>query len=330
MYTPKKRTADLQPEPPADAKSKYTNTGGESLWKDAFRRLLKNRLAVAGGIVVILLALTAIFAPVLAPAPYDAGDFTQNYAKPGGDYPLGADFMGRDLLSRLLYGTRISLLVGTLGALFAFVVGLLYGTISGYYGGRLDNAMMRIVDVLYAFPGLLFIILLMVTFKSSFGNAEDRSLFVQAIAAFDNLVGGMFFILLGISVTSWVGQARMSRGMALSLRETEFIQAARALGGGDLRIIVKHLAPNLIGPMLVRVTLAIPSFIATEAFLSFIGLGIDPPTPSWGAMIQEGFRAMRSYPHLALYPGIALAITMLAFNFLGDGLRDALDPRMKQ
>lgn len=331
MYTPDERPVAEQTSSPSDEpKRKYTGKGGESLWKDAFRRLLKNRLAVAGGITVILLALTAIFAPVLAPYSYDEGDFEQNYAEPGGDYPLGADFMGRDLLSRLLYGTRVSLLVGTLGALFAFVVGLFYGTIAGYYGGRLDNVMMRIVDVLYAFPGLLFIILLMVTFKSSFGDAADRSVFVRAIAAFDNLVGGMFFILVGISVTSWVGQARMSRGMALSLRETEFIQAAKALGGSDLRIIVKHLAPNLIGPMLVKVTLAIPSFIATEAFLSFIGLGITPPTPSWGAMIQEGFRAMRSHPHLALYPGIALAITMLAFNFLGDGLRDALDPRMKQ
>jgi oligopeptide transport system permease protein len=304
--------------------------GGESLWQDAFRRLLKNKLAVAGGITVILLTMVAILAPVLAPYGFAEGDFAANYSPPGGKYLLGADFMGRDMLSRLLYGTRISLLVGALGALFAFVVGLFYGTISGYYGGRLDNVMMRIVDILYAFPGLLFIILLMVTFKSSFGTAIDRNAFVRAVAALDSALGGMLFILIGISITSWVGQARMSRGMALSLRETEFVQAAKALGGNDVRIIVKHIAPNLVGPLIVRVTLAIPGFIATEAFLSFIGLGIDPPTPSWGAMIQEGFRAMRSHPHLAIFPGLALAITMLAFNFLGDGLRDALDPRMKQ
>ena len=302
-----------------------------SLWRDAFRRLLKNRLAVVGGIVILLLALAAILAPVIAPHHYADADFTAVYSAPGARFPLGADFMGRDMLSRLMYGARISLLVGVLGALVSFSVGLLYGTISGYVGGKVDNVMMRIVDVLYAFPGLLFIILLMVTFKSGFGGQlVTKSPFVAALEGFDKRIGGMLFILIGISVTSWIGMARLSRGMALSLRETEFIQAAKAQGAGDLRIIVRHLVPNLIGPLLVSVTLAIPGFIGTEAFLSFIGLGVDPPTPSWGAMISDGFQAMRSYPHLALFPGIALAVVMLSFNFLGDGLRDALDPRMKQ
>jgi oligopeptide transport system permease protein len=287
-------------------------------------------MAIVGGVIIIMLALIAIFAPLIAPYPFDEGDFTANYAPPGGKYLLGADFMGRDLFSRLLYGTRISLLVGTMGALFSFTVGILYGTISGYYGGKLDNVMMRFVDVLYAFPSLLFIILLMVTFKSGFTNQESRSAFVKAIAGFDKMVGGMFFILVGISLTSWVGMARLSRGMALSLRETEFVQAAKALGASDLRIIIKHLTPNLLGPMLVSVALAVPGFIGTEAFLSFIGLGIDPPQPSWGAMIAEGFKSMRSHPHLAIFPGIALALTMLSFNFLGDGMRDALDPKMKR
>jgi ABC-type dipeptide/oligopeptide/nickel transport system permease subunit len=302
-----------------------------SLWRDAFRRLLKNRLAVVGGIAILLLALTAILAPAIAPYHFADADFTAVYASPGARFPLGADFMGRDMLSRLMYGARISLLVGVMGALVSFSIGLLYGTISGYVGGKVDNVMMRIVDVLYAFPGLLFIILLMVTFKSGFGGLlVAKSPFVAALEAFDKRIGGMLFILIGISVTSWIGMARLSRGMALSLRETEFIQAAKAQGAGDLRIIVRHLVPNLIGPLLVSVTLAIPGFIGTEAFLSFIGLGVDPPTPSWGAMISDGFQAMRSYPHLALFPGIALAILMLSFNFLGDGLRDALDPRMKQ
>jgi ABC-type dipeptide/oligopeptide/nickel transport system permease subunit len=302
-----------------------------SLWRDAFRRLLKNRLAVVGGIAILLLAVTAILAPAIAPHHYGEADFGAVYAAPGARFPLGADFMGRDMLSRLMYGARISLLVGVMGALVSFSVGLLYGTISGYVGGKVDNVMMRIVDVLYAFPGLLFIILLMVTFKSGFGgDLVHRSPFVAAVEAFDKRIGGMLFILVGISVTSWIGMARLSRGMALSLTETEFIQAAKAQGAGDLRIIIRHLVPNLIGPLLVSVTLAIPGFIGTEAFLSFIGLGIDPPTPSWGAMISEGFQAMRSYPHLALFPGIALAVVMLSFNFLGDGLRDALDPRMKQ
>lgn len=302
----------------------------DSLWKDAFRRLLKNRVAVVSGILIIVLALVAVFAPIVAPYHFADGDFEATYAPPGGKYLLGADFLGRDMLSRLIYGTRISLVVGTLGALFAFTIGTFYGTIAGYTGGKVDNVMMRIVDILYAFPSLLFIIILMVTFKSGFTGEAMQNPFVRAIAAIDKQMGGMLFIMIGISATSWVGMARLSRGMALSLRETEFIQAAQALGAGNLRIVIRHLVPNLVGPMLISVTLAIPGYIGTEAFLSFIGLGVDPPTPSWGMMIQEGFKAMRSHPHLALFPGIALALVMLSFNFLGDGLRDALDPRMKQ
>jgi len=302
-----------------------------SLWQDAFRRLRRNKLAVAGGIAILVIAVVAAFAPVIAPHSYSEADFGAAFAAPSARYPLGADFLGRDMLSRLIYGARISLVVGVIGALAAFSVGLLYGTISGYFGGKVDNVMMRIVDVLYAFPGLLFIILLMVTFKAGFGDQlAGGSPFVRAVAAVDKSLGGMLFIILGISLTSWIGMARLSRGMALSLRETEFIQAARAQGAGNLRIIVRELVPNLVGPLLISVTLAIPGFIGTEAFLSFIGLGVDPPTPSWGAMIADGFQAMRSYPHLALFPGIALAILMLSFNFLGDGLRDALDPRMRQ
>jgi oligopeptide transport system permease protein len=302
-----------------------------SLWQDAFRRLLRNKLAVAGGVTIVVFVVIATFAPAIAPYHFSESDFSAAFAPPGRQYALGADFLGRDLLSRLIYGARISLLVGTLGALFAFSIGLLYGTISGYFSGGIDNVMMRIVDILYAFPALLFIILLMVTFKSGLSEQlAGKSTFVHVVAAVDRQLGGMLFIIIGISLTSWIGMARLSRGMALSLRETEFIQAAKAQGAGDLRIIVRHLVPNLVGPLLVYVTLAIPGFIGTEAFLSFIGLGVDPPTPSWGAMIAEGFQAMRSYPHLALFPGLALAVLMLSFNFLGDGLRDALDPRMKQ
>jgi ABC-type dipeptide/oligopeptide/nickel transport system permease subunit len=301
-----------------------------NLWTDAFRRLTKNKLAVAGGIIILFLAFIAIFAPLIAPSHFADGNFDATYEPPGPDYRLGADFLGRDMLSRLIYGTRISLMVGTVGALFALTIGTLYGTISGYAGGKVDNVMMRVVDILYAFPSLLFIIILMVTFKSGFTGESMQNPFVRALAALDKQVGGMLFIMIGISLTSWVGMARLSRGMVLSLRETEYIQAAQALGAGNMRIVLRHLVPNLVGPMIVRVTLAIPGYIGTEAFLSFIGLGVDPPTPSWGMMIQEGFKAMRSHPHLALFPGIALALVMLSFNFLGDGLRDALDPRMKQ
>ena len=312
-----------------DRRRRRPRAGGDSLWRDACRRLLRNRLALAGGCVVGLLLAMAAAAPAIAPRHFADGDFEQTFAKPGGEYPLGADFLGRDLLSRLIYGARISLTVGLLGALTAFLIGVAYGTVAGYAGGRADNAMMRVVDLLYAFPSLLFIILLLVVFKLGFGQREDPSAMVRAVVSLDRAMGGMLFILAGISFTSWVGLARLARGMALSLRETEFVQAARALGARPGRVVVRHLLPNLIGPGIVQVTLMIPGLIATEAFLSFIGLGVDPPTPSWGAMISEGITSMRSHPHLAIFPGIALALTMLCFNFLGDGLRDALDPRMK-
>jgi len=299
-----------------------------NLWKDAFRRLLKNRMAVLGGIIVIVLLILAIFAPYIAPYHYADGSLINNYAKPGAKYLLGADFMGRDVLSRIIYGTRISLSVGIVGAVTAFIIGVLYGVVSGYYGGKIDNVMMRFVDIMYGFPTLLLIILMMVLFKSTFAVTTPGT-FAATLSAIDRAFGGLFFIFIGIGVTAWLNMARIARGMALSLREKEFVEAARATGNSNLQIILKHVTPNLIGPCIVRVTLAIPRYITFEAFLSFIGLGVNPPTPSWGMLISEGYQAMRSYPHLAIYPGLALAITMMAFNFLGDGLRDALDPRMK-
>ena len=299
-----------------------------NLWKDAFRRLLKNRMAVLGGIIVIVLLILAIFAPYIAPYHYADGSLINNYAKPGAKYLLGADFMGRDVLSRIIYGTRISLSVGIVGAVTAFIIGVLYGVVSGYYGGKIDNVMMRFVDIMYGFPTLLLIILMMVLFKSTFAVTTPGS-FAATLSAIDKAFGGLFFIFIGIGITAWIGMARIARGMALSLREKEFVEAARATGNSNLHIMLKHMLPNLIGPCIVRVTLAIPRYITFEAFLSFIGLGVNPPTPSWGMLISEGYQAMRSYPHLAIYPGLALAITMMAFNFLGDGLRDALDPRMK-
>ncbi len=299
-----------------------------SLWKDAFRRMCKNKMAMLGAIIIITLFILAIFAPYIAPYHYAESDLKDNYAKPGDKYLLGADFMGRDVLSRIIYGTRISLSVGIIGASTAFILGVLYGLISGYYGGKIDNIMMRIVDIMYGFPTLLLIILMMVLFKSTFAVTTPGTI-AGTLSAIDNAFGGLFFIFIGIGVTAWIGMARIARGMALSLREKEFVEAARATGNSNFQIMIKHILPNLIGPCIVAVTLQIPRYITFEAFLSFIGLGVNPPTPSWGMMISEGYKAIRSYPHLALYPGIALAITMMAFNFLGDGLRDALDPRMK-
>lgn len=295
----------------------------------AWRRLLKHKAAVLGAIILGILIFIALFADWIAPSHFAEGDLMANYAPPSKEFPLGADFLGRDMLSRLIYGTRISLTVAFLGAGIAFIVGLIYGVVSGYYGGKVDSVLMRIVDVLYAFPSLLFIILLMVTFKTGFGGGASSNALFQIVNRLDAQMGGIFLIILGISLTSWVGMARLTRGMALSLRNSDFIQSAVAIGASDARILRKHLVPGLLGPLLVRVTLAVPSFIATEAFLSFIGIGATPPTPSWGMMISEGFKVMRSHPHLAIYPGLALALVMLAFNFLGDGLRDALDPHSR-
>ncbi|MBX3141439.1 MAG: ABC transporter permease [Trueperaceae bacterium] len=295
----------------------------------ALRSLRRNVPAMLSIGVLVILVFVAVFAPQVAPHDYAAGDLSANFARPGARFPLGADFLGRDMLSRLIYGTRISLAVAFLGAFFAFTVGLVYGVIAGYFGGRLDDVLMRIVDVLYAFPGLLFIILLMVAFKTGFGGGIASNPVMSAISRFDASLGGMFLIIVGISLTSWVGMARLTRGMALALRHSEFITAAKALGASNRRIIFKHLVPAIAGPLIVQVTLSIPAFIGTEAFLSFIGIGVTPPTPSWGTMIAEGFSSMRSHPHLAIYPGLALAIVMLAFNFLGDGLRDALDPHSR-
>lgn len=299
-----------------------------SLWKDALYRLMRNRMATIGAVIVIILCITAIFAPFVAPYAYDEGNLWDNYAKPGEKYWLGADFMGRDLLSRIIYGARVSLSVALMGATVSFVVGIAYGLIAGYAGGKVDNYMMRLVDIGYGVPTLLLIILLMVYFKSTFASIQPGT-FAGMLSSIDNALGGMFFIFVGIGLTSWLGMARLARGMTLSLKEKEFIETARAMGASNFRIISRHILPNIIGPCIISQTLTIPAYILYEAFLSFIGLGVNPPTPSWGMMISEGYQGMRSYPHLVLFPALALSITMFAFNFLGDGLRDALDPHMK-
>jgi oligopeptide transport system permease protein len=331
--------------------SRTTDAGGtpltrkrESLWQDALRRLLRNRAAVVGVVIILILALTAIFADQIAVAPYDKQTLSdQNkvpaymgaifpsmkpYMKVSDKYPLGADYVGRDLFSRIVYGTRISLTIALIGPLISLFIGVIYGSISGYFGGRVDNVMMRIVDVLYAFPGLLFIILLMAFFRSTFAKPDPGTL-TYFVGKLDSSLGGMLFIIIGIGLTGWETQARLTRGQVLSVREKEFIEAAHTIGASDLRIMFRHILPNIIGPLVIVETLAIPGYISLEAFLSFIGLGINPPTPSWGAMIADGANAIRTYPNQAIFPALALAITMFAFNFLGDGLRDALEPRMR-
>lgn len=320
------------------------------LWRDAFGRLIRNRAAVVGGIVIILFFLMAIFAPLIAPYSYEKQTLVDNNAAPlwvtrvfpsmipvgeeGGyvqisdKYPLGADYNGRDLLSRIIYGARVSLSVAIVGPFISLLVGVTFGTISGYFGGRVDNIMMRFVDVMYAFPTLLLIILLMAFFRSTTSAPEPDTLRYYLVTL-DNAMGGMFFIFVGIGITAWMSMARLTRGQILSLKEKEFIEAAHALGVRDGRIMGKHILPNIVGPIVVAETLAIPTYIAYEAFLSFIGLGVNRPTPSWGALIADGSRAIRTYPNQVIFPALALAIIMFAFNFLGDGLRDALDPRLR-
>lgn len=315
-----------------------------TLLNDSLRRLVKNRAAVLGASIILLLILMAILAPLIAPKFYATQTLVDNnkipkwllsvfptmkeYATISNAYPLGADYVGRDLLSRIIYGARVSLTVAFIGPLISLLIGVIYGSISGYFGGRVDNIMMRIVDVLYAFPSLLFIILLLAFFRSSASNFAPGT-----IGAFftkiDSALGGMFFIFVGIGLTAWETMARLTRGQVLSLREKEFVEAAHTIGASNLRIMFRHILPNILGPLIVAETLAIPGYISTEAFLSFIGLGVNPPTPSWGAMISDGASALRSYPNQAIFPALALAVTMFAFNFLGDGLRDALDPRLR-
>jgi oligopeptide transport system permease protein len=316
----------------------------ESLWADAIRRLLRNRAAVLGGTIILILILVALFANFIAPMPYDKQILVdQNkvptwltavfptmkpYAKISENYVFGADYVGRDLFSRIVYGARVSLMVAFIGPLISLIIGIIYGSISGFFGGRVDNIMMRVVDVLYAFPSLLFIILMMAFFRSTFAKPDPGS-FVYAVSQIDAAMGGMFFIFVGIGLTAWETMARLTRGQVLSAREKEFVEAARTIGAGNVRIMFRHILPNIIGPLVVNETLAIPGYISTEAFLSFIGLGVNPPTPSWGAMISDGAQVVRTYPNQTIFPALALAITMFAFNFLGDGLRDALDPRLR-
>jgi oligopeptide transport system permease protein len=306
--------------------------------------LMRNRAALTGGIIIILLFLTALFADLIAPYSFEKQSLLnanavpvwvtrifpslKDYAVINNEYPIGADKLGRDLFSRIVYGTRVSLAVALIGPLISLIIGVLYGSISGFFGGRIDNLMMRVVDVLYAFPGLLFIILLMAFFRTTLAQPEAGT-FAYYLGQLDAQFGGLLFIMIGIGLTGWETQARLTRGQVLSVREKEYIEAARAIGATNGRIMFQHILPNILGPLIVLETLSIPGYIYTEAFLSFIGLGVNPPTPSWGSMIADGSRALRAYPNQALFPAFALALTMFAFNFLGDGLRDALEPRLR-
>jgi ABC-type dipeptide/oligopeptide/nickel transport system permease subunit len=279
---------------------------GSSLYRDAWRRLIRNKLAVAGGITVLVLCVVAIFADVLAPYPYAKANFGKIYEFPSREFPLGTDQLGRDVLSRMIYRARVSMLVGLGAQIIIVLIGVPMGAIAGYLGGRVDLFLTRFIDVMYAFPRLLFVILVM-----------------------SMLGAGLINIFIALGLTGWVGIARQTRAQVLAIKEKEFVEGARALGAGFWRILTKHVLPSALTPIVVSVTFGIPEAIFTEAALSFIGVGINPPTPSWGQMVGENQQFLRSYWYLCVFPSIAIAVTMLSFTFFGDGVRDALDPKMK-
>ena len=277
---------------------------GTSLWEDAWRRLKKNRLALFGLGVLGLFVASALLTPWIAPYAYDAQNLDLGATPPSAQHWLGTDIFGRDLLTQIMYGGRISLAVGFVATAVALVIGVTWGAVAGYVGGRVDAVMMRIVDILYALPFMIFIVLLMVVFGRN-----------------------LLLLFLAIGAVEWLTMARIMRGQVQALRNQEFVEAAISLGLSPMTIIRRHLVPNALGPIIVYTTLTIPSVMLLEAFLSFLGLGIQPPKTSWGLLISYGAETMEEYPWLLIFPGLALTTTLFALNFLGDGLRDALDVR---
>ncbi len=285
-------------------------------WQDAWRRLKKNPVAMVSLVFIILLILLAIFGPYLSPHNYSDQDFERRNEGPSSEHWFGTDTLGRDQFIRVVHGARISMAVGIVAALTTFFIGIIYGGISGYAGGRVDNIMMRIVDIMYSIPFLLWVIMLMVLFREIFPATGGGA--------------GLYSIFLALGIVFWLPMARIVRGQILTLKEQEFALAAQTIGASRSKILFRHLIPNAMGPIIVTATLSIPEAIFTEAFLSFIGLGVSAPRASWGMLSSDALTSLRSYPHLLLFPALAICLTLLAFNFLGDGLRDALDPRMRK
>ncbi|OGO05698.1 MAG: peptide ABC transporter permease [Chloroflexi bacterium RBG_13_54_9] len=278
-----------------------------TLWGDAFIRLRRNRLAVAGVIVIILLTLGAIIQPLFSPYGFAKQDLYSILQGPSRAHPLGTDELGRDVFTRLMAGCRTSLAVGIFTQVIVVLIGLPIGAFAASMGGRVDNLLMRFVDVMYAFPDILLIILL----RSIFG-------------------GSIYMIFLAIGLVAWVNVSRLTRGQILSLKERDFVTAARAMGARGIYTTLRHLLPHALGPIIVAVTFNVPRAIFAEAALSYIGIGVKPPTPSWGTMIRDGYDLIFAAPYLVTFPALAIGILMLSFTFLGDGLRDALDPRLRR
>lgn len=276
-----------------DALNQYE--AGRSLWQDAFARLKKNKLAMAGLIILVSMIILAIFTPLIVPYSYEAQNLELGATPPSAAHWLGTDTFGRDQLTRILYGSRISLMVGLIATAVALCIGVLWGTIAGFIGGKVDAWMMRFVDVLYALPFAIFIILLTVVFGRS-----------------------LLLLFLAIGAVEWLTMARIVRGQVMALSKQEFIEASIAMGLNRWQIITRHLIPNTLGPVIVYTTLTIPNVILLESFLSFLGLGIQPPQSSWGSLISSGVETMEEYPWLLIYPALTLSLTLFALNFLGD------------
>lgn len=321
---------------------------------DAVNQLLKNKVAVGSLIFIVVLIVMAILANFVNSyalqgyqseldrtnqTAFSKQILQDNNARPGVlsaspnlegfVYWLGADNLGRDLWSRTLYGARVSVAVAIVAGTVSLVIGLVYGMIAGYAGGRVDELMMRIVDFLYGLPVLILVILLQVYFKS-LGRQEVENPLVVWVLELNQSMGGLLFVFIALGAVNWLGMARIARGQTLSVKKKEYVEAARATGVKTGGIVFRQILPNIIGPCIVHETLQIPNYILFEAFLSFIGLGVDAPTPSWGIMINEAYQGLRSSPHALVPSSIALTLTVLAFNFLGDGLRDAFDPRLRE
>jgi glutathione transport system permease protein len=292
------------PTSTADAAAHLTP---RSLWRDAWARLRRNRFAMAGGICMLLFILVGVAAPLLAPYDPVAQDYDHLLEGPSLQHPFGTDNFGRDILSRVMYGARISLRLGLLGTVVGVAIGVLLGMIAGFYGGLADSFVMRLLDIQLAFPGLL----LAITIITVLGVGEIN-------------------VIIAIGVFSVPVFARVLRGSILSLKQQEFVLAAEAIGVPDHRLMIVHLLPNALAPILVMATLRLGTAILTAASLSFLGLGVRPPSPEWGAMLSEGRAYLQLAPHVAIFPGIAILVTVLALNLLGDGLRDALDPRLRK
>ncbi|HEV8469506.1 MAG TPA: ABC transporter permease [Candidatus Limnocylindria bacterium] len=297
------------------------------LWRDAWYRLTRNRAAVVGLVFVVLLVLVAILASVLAPYPFERQDLESTDVGPSEEHVFGTDQLGRDLLSRLLYGSRISLAVALVDVFIVVVIGVPLGLAAGFFGRWVDTLVMRTVDVLLAFPSLLLVIVVITYLRAVLDQPQGPVLAV--IGSLDKVSGGLIGVFIALGLVSWLTVARLVRGQVLSLKEKEFVEAARMVGGTNARIMFRHLLPNTLAPVIVAATFGIPGAIAAEAGLSFLGLGVRPPYPSWGILIAEGLRVMRTYPHELVFPAVTLAVTLICFNFLGDGLRDALDPKLK-